>query len=301
MTNTAFKIGERFSLAYQPADSTASDSERFRRRLSAFLIELAWSYRHDISGALTRELGAAVPGYWDTHKNYHPNFKEFYEKASLRDVLDSITVIYRVLKDQLSREASARAWRDFVERALREEGMQYKVDYSGGIRFLVDELFEKTRTGCIASLTALGMLSVASLVEQAFEHLASIRPDSKLAIRTIFEAMETFCKKQFETGEDLTERLIAKTIAPWITSFYVSQDDVVKASGDRLIQGLKAVVNTAHIYRHGQNTDKLLQPPSELATAVVSQAADYLRWLSQIAGARRAGTQVNKPIDPNSL
>jgi hypothetical protein len=85
--------GQRFSLLYLDRSKLLRDSQRFRNRLATFY----WEYLHkfhesQIVKAVQLEIGADIPfGYLGY------NFQDFFKKVELRDLLDSITIIYRAI------------------------------------------------------------------------------------------------------------------------------------------------------------------------------------------------------------
>jgi hypothetical protein len=85
--------GKRFSLVYLERAAPVRDSERFRNRLAAYY----WDHLHehfqsDIQRRIEEETGATVP-----YTGFGYNVAAFFKNKELRDVLDSITLIYEVL------------------------------------------------------------------------------------------------------------------------------------------------------------------------------------------------------------
>ena len=115
--------GIRFSLLYLDRSKTLGDSQRFRNRLSAFY----WEFLHEtqqsqIVRAIQLEIGADVP-----FATYSYSLSDFFKKTELRDLLDSITVIYRALISS-GYGNLAEKWKNFIQRSLSEENLGFRID-----------------------------------------------------------------------------------------------------------------------------------------------------------------------------
>ncbi|MCJ7508275.1 MAG: hypothetical protein MUO85_06035, partial [candidate division Zixibacteria bacterium] len=126
--------GKKFSLLYLDRSKTLRDSKRFRNRLAAYYQEnLQDSKEGSIMSAIQLEIGAEVPvavgiSYYSVTK--------FFKESELRDLLDSITVIYKLLKKS-SFYYVPEGWKNFVVRAMSEENLGYRLDDEGGVHFFV--------------------------------------------------------------------------------------------------------------------------------------------------------------------
>ncbi len=111
--------GQRFSLLYLDRSEPVRDSQRFRNRLDAFYWEkLHKDHKDAIKTILQKEAGIEIPYL----QNFGFNLSDVFKKNELRDVLDSITLIYRAVNNngwlQLANE-----WKLFVARCLKEENV----------------------------------------------------------------------------------------------------------------------------------------------------------------------------------
>jgi hypothetical protein len=89
--------GKRFSSLYIERGSPTRDSERFRNRLSAYYWEnLEKTHHNSIVSIIHTELGVDVP----MHGAGYRSVTAFFKECKLRDLLDSITVIYQLLNDR---------------------------------------------------------------------------------------------------------------------------------------------------------------------------------------------------------
>jgi hypothetical protein len=106
-----------------------------------------------------RQEGGLVIGtfYSDKHNTAFFNFNQFFTGSPIELVLSAITLVWRYLKANHQQPVTrqdrsigyiypkASAWRDFVNRSLREENVGYVADAECGIHFFVDEEFERNR------------------------------------------------------------------------------------------------------------------------------------------------------------
>ncbi|SBO11732.1 hypothetical protein VME0621_03868 [Vibrio mediterranei] len=140
-------IGQRFSMVYLNRDEPARDSARFRNRLKAFYWdELHNGYNAPVKTILQKEAGIEIPFIVNTF-----SVPEMFVKNDIRDVLDSITLIYNCLIQERSPHLSQR-WKDFVARALKEEHVGYQLDERCGVHYFVDEEFERNRASSLFAL-----------------------------------------------------------------------------------------------------------------------------------------------------
>jgi len=84
--------GQRFSLLYLDRSKIFKDSQRFRNRLAAFYWKSLFKNNDKIVTAIQSEIGAEVPSAL-----YGYSITDFIKETELRDLLDSITVIYKVM------------------------------------------------------------------------------------------------------------------------------------------------------------------------------------------------------------
>ena len=85
--------GQRFSLIYLERKEPVRDSQRFRNRLSAYYWEnLYGHHNNEIVKIIQKETGAEIPFIVSSY-----SVNKFFKKNEFRDVLDSITLIYRAV------------------------------------------------------------------------------------------------------------------------------------------------------------------------------------------------------------
>lgn len=126
--------------------------------------------------------------------------------------------------------------------------------------------------------------------EVAHTALDQIPPDGKSAIRGAFDALEILFK--LICGSSNVQRLgaieIEKNLKPILQKFY-SGNAPAWNSANLFINSFKEWTNAAHFYRHGQKSEEPTPPPIDLAIALTSSGATYLRWLADIDQHTSAG------------
>jgi hypothetical protein len=196
--------GKRFSHVYLKRDDSLSHSARFRTRVAAYLRKIDWRIREQIVVSVTQELGI--------HVDYGGHF---FATAKIRDVLDSITVIWQWLKDA-SHSMSARTWLEDVARSMAEESLLYTVDVKGGVHRAIDAVYDVNRAAVIRTLGDTRYSAVAGAVEHAFRKLEQPHEDLKGAVRDMFEGAETLFKLLAESNVNLTDAAVRKHLQPII-------------------------------------------------------------------------------------
>jgi len=275
MATEQIKKGGLFSRNYLRPTEPLSDSTRFRVRLAANL-PADKHYRENFASDLKREIGVVVP--WG---GYALDFDQFFSRADLREVLDSITIITRTLGEP-TQSSPARSWIAFVRRALQEEGLQYTIDDLGGVHRRVDAAFEGATQATVAVLTEPRYAAVRAAFDKAQGELLANPPDTKDALQDLFEAAETLVKNLLETNKSLDAGLVKKELRVRVNSAYSQADASAIGFAAQLLEGFADWVNASHPYRHGQQTARPFAPPFELAVLHFGLGANYLRWLVQV-------------------
>jgi hypothetical protein len=127
-----------FSRAYLRPAASLPDSKRFRTRLHAAWEDVMSEHdRGQFYGLVRSELGITIPG-----NDFGAFYSDFFETAELRDVLDSVSLTFRILAAR-PLSAPANRWLTRVGRIFHEEALGYTVNEHGAVRYLVDEEFER--------------------------------------------------------------------------------------------------------------------------------------------------------------
>jgi hypothetical protein len=277
MTDDVTPTGKRFSHVYLQRGSPASDSERMRRRVAMLFSEFNLHSRmpHDRLGHLLEsELGVTLPRSMGAY-----SLEDFCAKCELRDLLDSITIVWRGLSSYdtgLGLKLVAG-----VRRILEEENVGYRVDDKAGVHFAVDQEFEHNRSSTISGLAGSRYKAVLDAFQTALGALDKVPPDGKIAMRSVFEAIEILFKLLCPNAPRLGRGEIDQHLKPVIDRVFAS-DPIACRSVHKMVASLGDWVDGVHFYRHGHGVEERSAPPLGLAVMTVSTAASYLRWLAEI-------------------
>lgn len=263
--------GKRYSLIYLERGVPSRDSERFRNRLAAYYSHNLDSYWQTIKHVIERETGATIP--WQA--GYR--IEAFFRENELRDVLDSITLIYRLLNRPEYSRNDAVSWKNFVTRVLREENLGYQLDSSCGVHYLVDEEFERNRASTLSLLDSPKYASVRAAYEDAYRHMDAHPPDTKAAVRSMFESLEILVKQMIDT-QNLNKWVVENTLKDKCLQAFTGDETALKAV-PQLFYGFAQWVHGIHNYRHGQASEEPVAPTEEIAIYVLSSGSSFLRWL----------------------
>jgi hypothetical protein len=272
-------VGQRFSQIYLEKGKILRDSLRFRNRLRALFDDIDLKMKDlNIAKEIERETGINVP-----FVGYGRDWRKFWTESDIRDVLDSITIIFNTINSS-GYSYRAKDWLDTISRFFVEENVGYSLDSGGGVHFAIDHLFERERSSTLVGLTATKYGAVRHSFEKAFNELDKSPTDYRAAVRSIFDALENFVKLWFP---DKISRLGAKEIETVIKpSVIANRTGADRDSAGLLLKGLADWVNAAHQYRHVSGTEKDSPPPLGTTVLFLSTGAAYLRWLIEVRESR---------------
>lgn len=269
------EVGKRFSLLYLDRSKTLRDSARFRNRLAAFYWQsLHEYYKEDIRRAIQLEIGAEVPFIVSSY-----DVSEFFIKSELRDLLDSITIVYKTVKSMYGSNGliEAENWKDFVGRAISEENLGYRLDKECGVHFFVDEEFERNRFSALAVLEDPQYSGSRAAYEAAYKYLDADPIDTKGAVRSMFESIEILVKQMVDT-KLLNKGSVENTLKTKCLKIFES-DPIAGKVASKMFDGFAQWVDSVHFYRHGQTGDEPVSPPENIAIYIISSGTAFLRWL----------------------
>jgi hypothetical protein len=261
--------GTRFSLLYLERSTPAKDSQRFRNRLAAYYWDKLHEYhREEIIKVIQLETGAKVPFVGMSY-----SISDFFEKNELRDVLDSITLIYTVLPYSQNRNE----WKDFVERVFKEEHLGYRLDSKCVVHYFVDEEFERNRFSALSVLSKPRYTGIRAAYEDAYRYMDSVPIDNKAAVRAIFEAIEILVKQMIPT-KNLNKSVVENSLKEKCLPLYAT-DEISKKVVSEMFDGFAKWVDSIHNYRHGQPNDIPIAPTEDMCIYILSSGSAFLRWL----------------------
>jgi FtsZ-binding cell division protein ZapB len=268
--------GKRFSLLYLQRSAPARDSIRFRNRLAAYYWDHVYKiFDEHCRKIIQKETGAEIPflmgsGY---------SIAQFIKKNDLRDVLDSITLIYSVMQSMYYK-GDAEAWKKFVSRVFIEENIGYKLDSKCGVHYYIDEEFERNRYATLSVLDGTAYSGVRAAYEDAYRYMDNNPMDTKAAVRSIFESLEILVKQMVET-KNLNKWIVENTLKEKSLALY-TEDETARKVVSQLFDGFAHWVDGLHNYRHGQVSDEPVAPTEDMAIYVLSSGSSLLRWLIEI-------------------
>ena len=266
-----------------------------RVRLGAVLESLNTDYeeRIELRRYLKQELGVAVSGA----------IADLFEQLQeVRDVLDSITIVYHWCEelDQLQRSSGdfrlSGIWLRSARRIFQEEHLGYRIDDEAVVHFAVDEHFERTRATTLNGLGVARYRAARREFKAAHDALNSTPPNGKQAIRSVFAAVETVFKLMFPRAVRIGAEEIRSNLLPAIRTINAA-DATASRSAEKAGRSLTEWVDSAHFYRHAQGQEEPIDPPIEMTILLVSSGTAFLRWLISIDGASRteAGRLAGSP------
>ncbi len=266
--------GKRFSLVYLDRTEPVKDSQRFRNRLVAYYRDHLYERYNDVTvKVLQKEAGIEVP--------YFHGFSvtDVLKKNELRDVLDSITLIYKTILVRRNTEL-ANDWKLFVVRCLQEENVGYQLDDACGVHYFVDEEFERNRYSTLQALEDPELSGVRAAFEDAYRHLDSSPTDSKASVRSMFEALEILVKQMVKT-KNLNKWIVENTLKD-LAKETLATDETEKQVISEMFDGFALWVNGLHNYRHGQPDEAPVSPSEEVTIYSLSSGTSFLRLLLEI-------------------
>jgi len=222
-----------------------------------------------VAAFLSRELGVYVDHYLPT----------FFEDAEIRDFLDGLTLIYKLLE---TRDPNgAKLWFLEVTRILKEESAGYRIDEKAGLHPLVDFEFETLRVATIQVLAGQRYKATLATFEGAHEALERDPPDTKEAVRDVFGAVENLFKLMTAgQASRLVKFEIEKHVPPMLDQKY--KDVTARTAAGKMVESLIGWVAAGHCYRHEPGTPEPAPPPMDYAIMTMGTGAGFLRWLAEI-------------------
>lgn len=264
--------GEKFSLVYLNRSEPVRDSQRFRNRLAAYYWESLHKYYDSaIVKIIQKEIGAEVPF---TAMSY--SVSDFFKKNETRDVLDAITLIYRILSPSGPSQSSEQ-WKQFVSRVMKEENLGYQLDTKCGIHYLVDEEFERNRFSTLSVLDNPQYNGVRAAYEDAYRYMDNTPIDTKASVRSMFESIEILVKQMVQT-KNLNKWIVENSLKEKCTEPYKNDETALRVVSE-LFDGFARWVEGLHNYRHGQGSKEPVAPSEGVAIYVLSSGSAFLRWL----------------------
>ena len=205
----------------------------------------------------------------------------------MHNVLDVITIICRFFETKSYKPeyqqkcwGEKAKWHKFVERVFMEENLGYSLDEKCGVHFLVDEEFAHNRITALSCLDSSRYAGVREAFNSSHSYLDANPPDTKAAVRSMFEALEILARMMVET-KNLNKGFVNSKLIPLVADIY-SHDPIAVKTITGLFAGFSEWVDAIHNYRHGQGLPEPVDPPLDMAVYILSSGASFLRWLTEV-------------------
>ncbi len=262
-----------FIYRYLDRTMLRNDSPRFRVRVSASFIDQFRGRFDQAAAKLKTKAGLLVtlPPQW-----YH--WEKFWTSAPIEEIFSAITILYQYLKREY--EQGAEFFRDAVSEAMQDEHLGFRIDSAGVIHFAVDEDFEVTERATLAGLSDTRLSTTRQAYERAHKFMVGDPPQTLLAIKSAFEAVEVLATQLVPAHKNLHGKLckdeLKKLSVPVLTS---DQTEAEALAG--LFDSMAEWVNAMHFYRHRKW--HTAEPSVETSVLVLTTASGYLRMLAKVA------------------
>ena len=239
--------------------------------------KLEYSVGLQIAKILEAELGIKV-----RHKHIGMGvskacFDDYFAEAPLRDILDVVTIIYRIFA-RIGHPARAGTWQSEIERALREQRLPYEIDADGLVHPHIDQEFSRSKQSTIGALSGDHFTAARERYAEACDHLGSDGREAGDAIDKIFKANESVFR-QITGARSLDSNGCSRVLSARFQAIYDGDQHATSAAA-LTCQGFSKWVAAAHNYRHEGGVDAPNPAPLDLAITMVSQGAGYLRWMA---------------------
>ena len=271
-----------FRRLYLRPDTPLPDSPRFRRRLATIVPEF-WFKASEERGELGRWMASAFGidvDHSDSGYGRAFHFEDFFLKADIHDVLESITAIARFFAIRQQRNFDG--WLDLVRQIFAEEHMAYRIGDDGVVHLLVDQAFEAARISVIGALGGETFNAARTHFEDAMDALEEQPPDTRGAVRHCFDAAENLFKLLTQTGQDLSKQNVNTTLRPIVDGLHASLDQAIRQHAGRMLSSFAAWADAGHPYRHAQGDTEIQAPTMPLAVLYLNTGAGFLRWMAHM-------------------
>jgi hypothetical protein len=274
-------VGQFYGRTYLERGKPAPDSVKMRSRLAAFHDAHLRPYNDHLAKALHLWHGIEIR-HIASYEGTFFDFADFYHKSTITDLLDAITQIWQLLRDNRNK-GLAELWVKFVDIALTDENVAYEIDAEGGIHPRVDEEFQHNRAATVAALQAPRYRAALEQFEAAQAALNAAPPNGKNAIRDTFESVESIFKLM--CGNPKPQRISAQEVRTRLKQIIAplyGGNLPAQTAAELMCESLADWINAAHRYRHAPGEEEPLPPPLDVAVLMMSAGASWVRWLAEL-------------------
>jgi hypothetical protein len=271
----------RFSQIYLFGGDQLQDSPRFRTRLCALYREVDYQdgsssqINWEVQKLIHRECGIEI-----TNHGKYSSVQRMLENAPMRDVLDTITLVWLALAARSSQwQTKWRGrWQQEVTRLFKEENLAYQLRDACVVNRFVDQEFHASTTSVIASLERPELAQVRTTLQLGMNRLIGIHQDTKGAVTATFEACEILAKILIPGTYKLNAALCKDKLLKFCVSPHAGAVERNVEAG--VFDAMANWVDAVHNYRHGQGGPEPIAPGFELAVQLVSVGCSFIRRLA---------------------
>ncbi|UUZ64690.1 hypothetical protein LP417_07230 [Polaromonas sp. P1-6] len=284
----------RFSQIYVFGGEALQDSDRFRVRLASHFSHCfpsRSSLPDLIEKEIERECGVRVSSF-----GMYSSVTTLIEKGKIRDVLDSISVAFRVASAS-GYPSAAKEWQAQIPRFFAEENLAYRIDAACVVHRFVDEEFYRSTTSAIRSLGSAKLSAAQEALQRGLSYLTGLDQNTKGAVTATFEACEIVAKHLVPEAQNLHAKLCKTQLLALCMAPNAGAAEQKVETG--VFAAMAEWVNAVHNYRHGQAEEQPVAPSLELAVQLVSMGCSFIRRLAQaleasaFGGARRCADKAS--------
>ena len=175
-----------------------------------------------------------------------------------------------------------------MSRVFKEENLSYTVDENCVVHYFVDQCFDADRRSALAVIGGVKYQAVRAEFEEAYKSLDVVPPDTKEAVRRVFEALEIMYKLM--TGEGGRSRLSARDVKEKLGPLLLAAcatSPTEQQSLPKFVEAFASWVDAVHWYRHGQGVQEPDPPSMTYAVTLISTGAAFLRLMAIVDAERR--------------
>ena len=286
----------RYSLEYIEKTETVQDSAVIRKRISSYYqnnihyekfyysdvrsrsVEKK-SYDFFIAKLIEQHLGISVPQFSGSYSIVYRT-TELMQNCTLIQFLDIISVVSSTISKCANDGDLYNQWVNFVEQVFREENSFFRIDSDGIVRPYVDKEFSQGYRSSLSLLDNDRYDHIRGIYKHAYDALRSDKSNTRVAMKDIFESIESLCKIMNSRIKGLNSKEITKYIEPICTELISDEDE--KNYIKQMLSSMKKWIDAHHIYRHGQGKEEYSPPSLNAAILSLSTGSSYLRFLLEM-------------------
>jgi hypothetical protein len=139
--------------------------------------------RSGIKTALKSQKSALLNSHSQRDYGEYRSVPALIEKGEMRDVLDTISLTYRVIiRSKRYPSKEIQHWMVEVSRYFREENLSYKLDENCVVHRFIDEEFQLTSAAALQGLSLAQLSPAKEALKRGLACLTNVHQDTKGAV-----------------------------------------------------------------------------------------------------------------------